>query len=53
MQSIKIQQKFVPNGTINIIPTLVQIMAWRRQAIIWTNYGKIADAYMRHLTLMG
>ena len=28
--SIKISLKFVPNGPINIIPSLVQIMAWRR-----------------------
>ena len=27
--SIKISLKFVPQGTINNIPTLVQIMAWR------------------------
>ena len=28
--SIKISQKFVPNGPINNIPALVQIMAWHR-----------------------
>ena len=28
--SIKISPKFVPKGLINNIPTLVQIMAWRR-----------------------
>ena len=28
--SIKISLKFVPKGTIDNIPTLVQIMAWRR-----------------------
>ena len=28
--SIKISLKFVPKGPINHIPTLVQIMAWRR-----------------------
>ena len=27
---VKISLKFVPKGTINIIPALVQIMAWRR-----------------------
>ena len=27
---LKIPQKFVPRGPINIIPALVQIMAWRR-----------------------
>ena len=28
--SIKISLKFIPKGTINNIPALVQIMAWRR-----------------------
>ena len=28
--SIKFSLKFVPNGPINNIPALVQIMAWRR-----------------------
>ena len=28
--SIKISLKFVPRGQINNIPSLVQIMAWRR-----------------------
>ena len=28
--SIKISLKFVPDGQINNIPALVQIMAWRR-----------------------
>ena len=28
--SIKISLKFVPNGPINNIPALVQIMAWRQ-----------------------
>ena len=49
--SIKIALKFVPSGSINNIPALVQIMAWHRpgdkplsepgrcQAIIWTNGG--------------
>ena len=27
--SIRISLKFIPNGTVNIIPALVQIMAWR------------------------
>ena len=37
--SIKISLKFVPRGPINNIPTLVQIMAWRRPgAIIWSHY---------------
>ena len=29
--SLKISLKFVPKGQINISPSLVQIMAWRRQ----------------------
>ena len=28
--SIKISLKFIPNGPINNIPPLIQIMAWRR-----------------------
>ena len=42
--SIKIPPKFVPKGSINNIPALVQIMAWRlvgRQAIIWANDGLV------------
>ena len=35
--SIKIPLKFVPKGPINNISAYVQIIAWRRQAIIWTN----------------
>ena len=35
--SIKISLKFVPKGPINNISTLVQIMAWRRQGIIWAS----------------
>ena len=36
---IKISLEFVPKGSINNIPALVQIMAWRwqHQAITWTN----------------
>ena len=47
--SIKISLKFVPQGPINNIPTLVQTMSLaptRRQSIIWTNDGKITDAYI-------
>ena len=29
--SIKISLKFIPNGSINNIPALIQIMAWCRQ----------------------
>ena len=36
--SINISLKFVPRGQINNIPTLVQVMAWRRP-VIWTNDG--------------
>ena len=50
--SINISLKFVPRGPINNIPTLIQVMAWRRQAIIWTNDGYINDAYMRHSASM-
>ena len=35
-------EKFVPKDSIDNIPALVQIVAWRlarRQAIIWTNDG--------------
>ena len=39
--TIKISLKFVPEGPINNIPALVQIMAWRRP-------GQFTDAYMRH-----
>ena len=49
---IEISLKFVPKGPINNIPALVQIMAWRRQAIIWTNDGQITDAYMCHTASM-
>ena len=37
---IRISLKFVPKGTINFKPALVQVMAWepnRQQAITWTN----------------
>ena len=37
--SIKISMKFGPNGPINNIPAMVQIMACHRPAIIWTNDG--------------
>ena len=36
--SIKISQKFVPNGPCNNIPSFVQI-TWSQSAIIWTNDG--------------
>ena len=38
-----IQVKFVPEGLIEKILAVVQVMAWcrsgRRQAIVWTNHG--------------
>ena len=37
--SLKISLKFVPKVPLNNIPGLVRIMAWHRQAIIWTNDG--------------
>ena len=47
--SIEIPQKCVPKVPINNILALVQIMAYLQvQAIIWTNDGKFADAYIRH-----
>ena len=39
--SNKISLKFVHEGSSNNIPSLVQIMAWRRQAIIWTNVDPV------------
>ena len=38
---IKISLKFVPKGPVNNIPTLVQIMAWRRPAIIWNKMVRL------------
>ena len=37
--SIEISLNFVPRGPFNNMPALVQIMTWRRQAIIGTNDG--------------
>ena len=51
MYECKISLKFVPKVRINNIPALVQIMdlvPTRWQAIIWTNDGKLTDAYMHH-----
>ena len=40
--SIKISFKFVPNGPINNIPALVQVMAWRRPGDkLWLVYQRI------------
>ena len=49
---IKISLKFVPKSPINNILALVQIMAWRRPAVIWTHDGWITDAYMHHSASM-
>ena len=49
--SIKILLKFVPNGPINNIPALVQIMAWRRpgdKPLSEPMLIQFTDAYMRH-----
>ena len=49
--AIKISTKFVPEGPINNIPTLVQIMAWRRigdKPLSEAMVVEFADAYMRH-----
>ena len=48
MYEFPLRFKFVPDVGINNNPALVQIMATRRQAIIWTNDGKFTDADMRH-----
>ena len=53
--SIKISLKFVPKGTINNIPTLVQIMAWRRtgnKPLSEPMMTQFNDAYMRHSASM-
>ena len=49
--SVNILLKFVSTGPINKTPSLDEIMPWRR-AIIWTNHGNFADAYMRHSASM-
>ena len=46
---------FVPKGQIKNIPSIGSgnvLAPTRRQAIIWTNDGKFADAYMRHSASM-
>ena len=50
--SIKISLNFVHKGPINNIPALVQIMAWCRPGIIWTNDDYFTDAYMCHSASM-
>ena len=49
--AIKISTKFVPEGPINNIPPLVQIMAWRRigdKPLSEAMVVEFANAYMRH-----
>ena len=49
--SIIISLKFVPEGPINNIPALVQIMAWRRpgdKPLSEPMLTQFIDAYMRH-----
>ena len=53
--SIKIPLKFVPDGPINNIPALVQIMAWRRtgdKPLSEPMMAQFNDAYMRHSASM-
>ena len=48
---IKISLKFVPKGSINNIPALVQIMAWRRtgdKPLSEPMMTQFNDAYMRY-----
>ena len=42
--SINVSLKFVPKGQINNISALDQIIAWRRQAIIWTGLNELNEA---------
>ena len=52
---MKISLKFVPQGPVNNIPALVQIMAWRQPSDKSLSEPKMAyfdDAYMRHLASM-
>ena len=49
--SIKISLKFVPQGPINNIPVVAQIMAWRRpgdKPLSEPMLTRFTDAYMRH-----
>ena len=53
--SIKISLNFVSKGPINNISSIGSdngLAPTRRQAIIWTNDGKVTDAYMRHSASM-
>ena len=53
--SIQISLKFVPKGSINNIPALVHVMAWRRpgdKPLSDAMMVKFTDAYMRHSASM-
>ena len=53
--SIKISLKFVPKGQINNIPSLVQIMAWRRpgdKPLSEAMMASLLMQYMRHSASM-
>ena len=52
---IKISLKFAPEGIINNIPALVQMMAWRRpgdKPLSEPMMTQFNDAYMRHSSSM-
>ena len=52
---IKISLKFVPEGPINNIPALVQIMAWRRtgnKSLFEAMMTQFNDAYIHHSASM-
>ena len=49
--TIKTPLNFVPKGSVNNIPSLVQIMAWRRKGdklLAEPMLTRFTDAYMRH-----
>ena len=46
LYELKFHWIFFPRGPFKNISDWVQIMAWRRQAIIWTSDGKFTDAYL-------
>ena len=53
--SINVSLKFVPEGRIDNIPALVEIMAWRRSGdkpLSEPMMVKFTDAYMRHSASM-
>ena len=48
---IKISLNFVPKGSVNNIPAMVQIMAWRRigdKPLSEPMLTRFTDAYVRH-----